>query len=856
MRKLYLFLLACSILVLDTHAQNENNVWAFGTNAGLDFGNGDPTAVLTNISGFGEANASVCDAGGQLLFYTEGSYVWNKNGVIMPNGAALTSIPNQNTVSPTTSTGQGALIVPIPGTPDKYYIFSLTSSEFGQNGGRLYYSIVDMNLNGGLGDIVPAQKGILLDINITEKLIATTGEHCNIWLLTSAALQPIFKAFEITNQGININPVISNVGTGNSVSGTFGTMTISPNRKKIAATQFFTNCASIYDFNPATGMVSNPLVLMTGVDNAYGASFSADNSKLYISRHQQSQLLQYDLSSGIPATIIASRINLGFCGFSQLKLGPNGKIYFQGGAGGLSVINKPNLAGIACDVQYNVVPLLAGSGFYAGLPNQVPVMRHDSASTSSTINAGCFVTDVSLHAGSNTGWGYTWNMGLSGSACIVNTPGIYWVSYWTEPCQLNTDSFILNYPNGMLPQLEIESSCRNSSNGKAKAHTYTGDTTGYHYIWLSSANDTLSTSDTLYNQPSGNYRVHISTMNCDTVLAFVIPEEYHAISFESPSIVCSNDVVTFQNTSDNYYTRFQWYFGDNNGATISNPLHTYTNAGIYEVTLVGNGEHCRDTVSKNIIVDPLVPGTFHSNPNEICIGDKINFTLHADSTSILLNWRFGDETDVSGPPVTETQHAYDRIGIMPVTLTTQFRACPNAVYTDTVIVYELPKVDLGSDTFLCLNAGAITLSNKQPLSGTYRCQWNTGDTSRTLKVVHPGTYSLTVKNEPLGCSTTEAVVVNKDCYIDIPNVFSPNGDGINDYFFPRQMLSRGLVAFHMQILNRWGQLIFESKNVEGRGWDGYFNNSPQPEGVYIYRISADLKNGKRENYQGNVTLIR
>jgi gliding motility-associated-like protein len=124
-----------------------------------------------------------------------------------------------------------------------------------------------------------------------------------------------------------------------------------------------------------------------------------------------------------------------------------------------------------------------------------------------------------------------------------------------------------------------------------------------------------------------------------------------------------------------------------------------------------------------------------------------------------------------------------------------------------------------------------------------------------LKVVHPGTYSLTVTAEPLGCNTTESVIVSKDCYIDIPNAFSPNGDGVNDFFFPRQLLSNSLAGFKMQIFNRWGQVIFETTKTDGRGWDGNFNGSHQPEGVYIYKISAII-NEEQENYQGNVTLIR
>ena len=96
----------------------------------------------------------------------------------------------------------------------------------------------------------------------------------------------------------------------------------------------------------------------------------------------------------------------------------------------------------------------------------------------------------------------------------------------------------------------------------------------------------------------------------------------------------------------------------------------------------------------------------------------------------------------------------------------------------------------------------------------------------------------------------------KNCYVDIPNSFTPNGDGTNDYFLPRQLMAKGLNKFRMSVYNRWGQLMFETEQVNGRGWDGRFNDKEQPVGVYVYLIEASFENGVTEKYQGNVTLLR
>jgi gliding motility-associated-like protein len=95
-----------------------------------------------------------------------------------------------------------------------------------------------------------------------------------------------------------------------------------------------------------------------------------------------------------------------------------------------------------------------------------------------------------------------------------------------------------------------------------------------------------------------------------------------------------------------------------------------------------------------------------------------------------------------------------------------------------------------------------------------------------------------------------------DCYIDVPNAFTPDGDNLDDYFFPRQWLSRGVVTFKMSIFNRWGQEIFSTTNINGRGWDGKFNGVDQPMGVFVYIIEAKFKDGTSEKKQGNVTLLR
>jgi gliding motility-associated-like protein len=132
--------------------------------------------------------------------------------------------------------------------------------------------------------------------------------------------------------------------------------------------------------------------------------------------------------------------------------------------------------------------------------------------------------------------------------------------------------------------------------------------------------------------------------------------------------------------------------------------------------------------------------------------------------------------------------------------------------------------------------------------------WSTGETSSSILINQPGYYWVRVNNGE--CAMTDSIWIKRDCYLNIPNSFSPNGDGLNDYFLPRELLSSGLTSFKMSIYNRWGEQIFTTTAIDGRGWDGKYNNVPQPQGVFVYVIDASFINNVKKTFKGNVTLMR
>jgi gliding motility-associated-like protein len=845
----------------------QENVWAFGTASGLDFNGSSPMAMPTGITGFGEASASVCDNSGQLLFYSNGVKVWDRNGNLMPNGNDLINDPGLAplpaiAVDFTSSTTQGALIVPVPGNTQKYYLFSMTCAEMGisNNGmGRLYYSIVDMQQNGGLGDIQAGQKGVLVDSGLTEHMAGVTGDHCNIWVLTISRLQNTLRAYNITESGVNANPVISPLLPVNYYI-PLGSITASSDRKTVAIGR---SGVGLYDFDPATGTATGKVALAGAysvASGAYNVCFSPDDSKLYVSFVPlpvgNYASFQFDLSSGDSLTMVNSAVVMNNPISISFKKAANGKIYTTSGGNALNVINYPDLPVPACQFIAGALPVTGNIGL--GLPNTVPVFVTDTMTGHSAFKAGCFAAALNLHAlNDSTGWDYNWSTGATGPLCSVEMPGTYWVTYKSAPCIYHTDTIIAMFPDGAAPHLFIEANCKGDTNGYTYVYTYPGDTINYIYEWKDNNGTLLSVTDSLKPASTGNYSLHIHSANCDTTLLFYIPElEFH-VSFTADSFYCQGDSLSFQNTSENYFTHYLWHFGDGSSSTEPNPVHPYNMPGTYSVILTGSGQRCKDTASHTITVDTPAAAFFTTDRDSICTGESVTFYPAQAMESITwFNWQSGANFSLSAPPDSFFRFAFDRPGNHPVTLNVRARACPDTAYTDTVYVYPLPLVNLGPDTVLCLNGNPILLRNAASSAVNSSYSWNTGDTSATIYARSPGTYRFTIALAPLGCSNTDEVIVDKGCYIDIPNAFTPNEDGTNDYFFPRQLLSRHLTRFRMQLFNRWGQVIFETTNTEGRGWDGKFNGSPQPEGIYMYLIDVEIDTYLKEHYQGNVTLLR
>jgi len=414
MKKIYFYLFTV-ICCASISAQNEASFWYFGNNAGVRFNadNGSVTALTDGQLNTLEGCTTISDENGNLLFYTDGRSVWARNHQIMPNGNY-----NANTglLGDPSSTSSG-LIVPKPESTDEFYIFtvdephhenaavypnqktgtyveggSVPQDDNGFNDG-LNYSLVDMTVNNGFGDVSNAEKNVpLITYNpddseeikykCSEKITAVRADDCSsFWVITHFVDR--FYAFKVDENGVNTTPVISTVGPTVPIQGyrrnALGYLKASPDGSKIVvahygfAQQNGENASGgvyLFDFNNNTGEITNTVELYSpqNNDSPYGVEFSAENKKVYATiglgpaGNGASIVTQWDLESAdVPASIqtihSSNTISAG-----ALQLAVNRKIYraqfsFGTGAGQyLGVIENPEITGLAAN--YNETGLL------------------------------------------------------------------------------------------------------------------------------------------------------------------------------------------------------------------------------------------------------------------------------------------------------------------------------------------------------------------------------------------------------------------------------------------------------------------------------------------------------------------
>lgn len=356
LRYIILFL-SFLFLFSKSHAQESKraNVWYFGYGAGIDFNSGSPVALSDSKMNQWEGTASICDADGKLLLYTNGIQIWNNKHKVIEGAEDLGG---------NDSATQSAIIIPKPGDPNIYYVFTTFS--------YLTCIIIDIRLNQGDGGIV--SKNVLIE-NSTEKLTAV--QHCNgqdVWILAHETGNNIYRNYLLTKDGLEKSYVENKIGSKQPAS--LGYLKFSPSGTKLAAALWGKGTFELYDFDNSSGIISNPIAIKhPDFNRAYGLEFSPDENFLYVTETLQTanRIFQLDISDDNSAEILKSKTTIGQITdayFGALKLGPDNKIYVaKNRMNTLGVINNPNSKGLNCNYISEGFELKSIAGI--GLPNFV-----------------------------------------------------------------------------------------------------------------------------------------------------------------------------------------------------------------------------------------------------------------------------------------------------------------------------------------------------------------------------------------------------------------------------------------------------------------------------------------------------
>jgi len=515
-----------------TKSDKRDMHWVFGENASLDFNSGGPVSVPGRPLSSFEGTSCISDEDGNLLFYTDGLQVWDATDSVMPNGDGLLG-------GPLTSAHNQALVIPRPYHEDQYYIFTADENEnFNKNGIR--YSIVDMNLNGGLGDITE-KKNVIFSTAKTEVLNAAyhkDGEK--IWLV----IKPdgdIMSTYLIDSSGIG-SAVPYKEDNNNQWSNRF---IFFNSGKRILCNRFPNNISNfvVVDFDNENGTFSNPMSFPTADEQfryVFSFELSPDDSKLYtIMREDDVKygLYQFDLSLTNSQQIANSRTQIRqMATNSTLLIGPDDKVYHTNyNKSYLGVINHPNEEAINCGHVQEYIDISPAKNSFS-LPKFVKGKQFAPGFKEPVIDLGpdqmiCNGLTTVLNANGSDEYSYVWQDGSTEVTYTAFLPGTYSATVSNE-CGSKSDFIEVELTDLNLADLGEDIITMSQS------VTLDAGNNGDSYLWKDG-----STGTKIVVTEGGKYWVDVSTeegcFETDTItVTFSRIEDYYdpsLILYPNPS---------------------------------------------------------------------------------------------------------------------------------------------------------------------------------------------------------------------------------------------------------------------------------------------------------------------------------
>jgi gliding motility-associated-like protein len=754
-------------------AQKETNNWLYGSFSGFTFVNGNPQPLTGVTNGSFDISTSYSDANGNLKFVFTGSRVLDRNYNVMPGSNLFVF-------------GQGAsyhiaITAASPTNANQFYIFYIVSPANQQY--ALRYAIVDLSLNGGLGQVISAGNLVENSVSLAFTLVQKKGTN-DFWIVTHVQYTDTFHSWLVSAAGISSTPVTSQAGTAfNKADYNFADMKTSPNGEMIAGISYKyypvqwsydVRFVEVFNVDGQSGIITNKVksVLRASIyqQPAY-LEFSPDNRLLYAAYSFYASGLQpcgfgatnlYQFNLCYTDSITFSRYapyiasTFSFCGMLYLgktRLAPNKKIYMRYGAS-MAAINSPNIIGTHSNVNLNA--------FYTGdnggnnlLPDFYHAYTQKAVINNIVYTGGCYPNPLHFKITNDTINHVEWNFGDAASGGnnismnkeedhVFSTPGFYTVTanlYATDGSFIETVSTLVEIKDPakrLLNDYPKDTIFCQSQSLKLKLDVVNGV-----FAWYTKAANgtwnfnTLSDSFTITS--SGNYMVEMIQNDCngcrmiDSIKVTVLPSP--TFSLGSDTYVCTGDSLRLSAYAPG--ADFLWNTGD----VID---HIYTqNAGQYWVRAEYNHNGCPMSDTINISVRP---GVTFSLPND---------TTLCNNQTLLLNPGVANASFYSW----QNSSGNSTFNVTTAGKYWVFVYGNNGCYhSDTINVsyVNAQAVYLGADTTLCAGDSVQLTANVSNINYL----WSTGATDAMVTVKNSGQYWVKADNAACTVSDTISVTFN------------------------------------------------------------------------------------------------
>lgn len=343
--------------------------------------------------------------------------------------------------------------------------------------------------------------------------------------------------------------------------------------------------------------------------------------------------------------------------------------------------------------------------------------------------------------------------------------------------------------------------------------------------------------------------------------------------FFIPNAVIKFPLNTFSFVNQNIQAGFnyKWYFGDGDSSLNVTPgSHSYAMPGSYNVTLIVSNAQCSDTLVRVAKIEPPTPVVSFTGSGEGCAPLTVSFqnnTLYADR----YEWDFGD--GMKSNELNPT-HTYTDGGLYSISLVAYGEGGQALdVHVDSVNVFGLPDAYfISQPKVVFIPSDPIVFFNLSQNATQFFWDFGDGFTSTEASPTHyyleTGEYDITlVAQNGYGCRDTfvvsKAVKAESGGNVVVPNAFTPNPNGgnggiiskgeyNNDVFYP---VVEGAENYRLQIFNRWGEMLFESRDINV-GWDGYYKGELCKQDVYIWKVELFFSDGSKKTKTGDLLLLR